>query len=376
MRKSILVSFVLVSFCAAVFAQNVEEKDSFQFTVVKENKITSVKDQASSGTCWSFSALGFLESELLRAGKPEVDLSEMFVVYQSYLDKAEKYIRMHGTVNFAGGGSFYDVLYSWKTYGVVPNDQMTGLNYGSERHNHSELDAVLKAYVDAVLKNGESKNISTVWKTGFKAVLDTYLGVPPTDFTVGGKKYTPKTYAESLGLNMDDYVSLTSFTHHPFYSKFVLEIPDNWRWSESYNLPVEDLMRVFDNAINNDYTIAWGADVSERGFTRNGIGVLPETNLTNLPGSDQARWTGLSQRDIEAQIYKVEKPQPEVKVTQELRQQEFDNYKTTDDHGMQIFGIAKDQNGTKYYIVKNSWATTSKYKGIWYISEAFVKLKT
>jgi aminopeptidase C len=300
----------------------------------------------------------------------------MFVVYQSYLDKADKYIRMHSAINFAGGGSFYDVLYCWKNYGMVPNDLMTGLNYGTERHNHGELDAVLKSYVESVQKNSENKTVSTVWKKGFKATLEAYLGVPPTNFTVNGKKYTPKSYAESMGLNMDDYVSLTSFTHHPFYGKFVLEIPDNWRWSESYNLPVGDLMRVLDNAIDNGYTIAWGADVSERGFTRNGIGVLPETNLANLSGSDQVRWTGVSQREMEAQIYTTEKPQPEINVTQELRQQEFDNYKTTDDHGMQIFGIAKDQNGMKYYIVKNSWGTTSKYKGIWYVSEAFVKMKT
>jgi len=376
MKKIFFNSLLFCILAISASAQTEERKDTFIFTTVKENKITPVKDQASSGTCWSFSALGFLESEMLRAGKQEVDLSEMFVVYHSYLDKAEKYVRMHGTINFSAGGSFYDVLYCWKNYGIVPDAAMAGLNYGSERHSHGEMDAILKSYVDAVQKTGENKAISPVWQQGFKATLETYLGTPPAEFSVDGKKYTPVSYAASLGLNMDDYVSLTSYTHHPFYEKFVLEIPDNWRWAESYNLPIDEMMRIFDYAIDNGYTIAWGADVSEKGFTRNGLGVLPETKVANLPGTDQARWTGLSQREIEAQIYKVDHPQPEVTVTQEERQKQFDNYQTTDDHGMQIYGIARDQNGTKYYLVKNSWGITGLYKGIWYISETFVKLKT
>jgi aminopeptidase C len=364
-----LLLFVGINF---ILAQ--EKVDTFQFQTVKSNPITSIKDQASSSTCWAFSGLGFLESELLRIGKPEVDLSAMYVVYKNYIDKADKYVRMHTETNFSAGGAFCDVLYCWKNYGIVPTSEMTGLNYGSPRHNHKELDNLLKSYVTGIAKTDGT--ISTVWKKPFEAILQAYLGVPPTDFVVNGKHYNPMDYAKSLGLNIDDYVSLTSFTHHPFYEKFVLEIPDNWRWEASYNLPLDELMRVFDYAINNGYTIAWGSDVSERGFTRNGIGVLPETNIANLSGSDQARWTGVSQRDIENQIYLANEPRPEVNVTQEMRQQQFDNFQTTDDHGMQIFGIAKDQNGTKYYMVKNSWGVAGKYKGIWYISEAFVKLKT
>ncbi|GHT17323.1 aminopeptidase [Bacteroidia bacterium] len=372
MKKHIVS--ILLFFVGIIYVSAQEKVDTFQFSTIKANPISSVKDQASSSTCWSFSALGFLESELLRIGKPELDLSAMFVVYKSYIDKADRYVRMHGETNFSPGGSFYDVIYCWKNYGIVPNAEMHGLNYGSPRHNHKELDKILKSYVSDIAKTDGT--ISTVWKKPFEAILQAYLGTPPTDFVVDGKHYSPKSYAKSLGLNMDDYVSLTSFTHHPFYEKFVLEIPDNWRWSESYNLPLDELMRVFDNAIDNGYTIAWGADVSERGFTRNGIGVLPETNIANLPGSDQARWTGVSPRDVENQIYQTNAPRPEVNVTQEMRQQQFDNYQTTDDHGMQIYGIARDQNGTKYYMVKNSWGVIAKYKGTWYISEAFTKLKT
>lgn len=375
MKKNFLLLGLLL-FTAVTFAQkDTTAVDSFKFTPVKQNKISSVKNQASSGTCWSFSGLGFFESELLRMGKPEVDLSEMFVVHHSYSDKADKYVRMNGTINFGGGGSFYDDIYVLQNYGIVPTSVMNGLNYGEEKHNHGELDALTAAYVKVIVSN-PNKKLSTAWKTGFDGILDAYLGECPKEFTVEGKKYTPITYEQSLGLNLDDYVSLTSFTHHPFYTKFAIEIPDNWRWSESFNIPLDDLMRVFDNAIDKGYCVAWASDVSEKGFTRNGIAVDPETKVANLPGTDQAKWLNIPQKEMEDSIFKVKKPQQEVKVTQEIRQAGFDNYQTTDDHGMVIFGTAKDQNGTKYYMVKNSWGTDSKYKGIWYASETFVKHKT
>ena len=375
MKKSLLV-FVLFFFAAVTFAQkDTTATDSFKFTIVKQNKITPVKNQANSGTCWSFSALGFFESELLRLGKPEVDLSEMFVVHHSYSDKADKYVRMNGTINFAEGGSFYDVMYVLKNYGIVPEAEMTGLNYGEDKHRHGELDALTSAYAKVIVSN-PNKKLSTAWKTGFDGILDAYIGQCPKEFTVNGKKFNPLTYEQSLGLNMEDYISLTSFTHHPFYTKFAVEIPDNWRWSESYNIPMDELMSVFDNAIQKGYCVAWASDVSEKGFTKKGIAVDPETKVTNLPGSDQAKWLNIPQKELDDKIYKVTKPQQEIKVTPEVRQAGFDNYQTTDDHGMVIFGTANDQNGTKYYMVKNSWGTESKYKGIWYASETFVKHKT
>ena len=262
MKKTILISLLFAT--AFTYAQkDTTAIDTFRFTTIKENKISSVKNQASSGTCWSFSTIGFFESELLRMGKPEVDLSEMFVVHHSYSDKADKFVRMNGTINFAAGGSFFDVIYAFKNYGIVPDSEMNGLNYGEDKHRHGELDNLTEAYVKTLIKN-PNKKLSTAWKKGFDGILDAYLGKCPEEFTVSGKKFTPLTYARSLGLNMDDYVSLTSFTHHPFYSKFIIEIPDNWRWEESYNLPLNELMQVFDNAVDKGYCIAWGSDVRDR----------------------------------------------------------------------------------------------------------------
>ena len=371
MRKTFftLISIFIVS---VSFAQAPLPKDTFAFTTVKENKITPVKNQANSSTCWSFSGLAFFESELLRMGKPAVDLSEMFVVHRSYTDKAEKYLRMNGTSNFAPGGSFYDDVYVLKNYGIVPDSVMNGLNYGETKHVHGELDALTSAFMTTMVKN-PNKTISTAWKPAFEGILNAYLGKLPTEFTVNGKKHTPVSYANSLGLNMDDYVSITSFTHHPFYTKFAIEIPDNWRWAESYNIPLDEFGRIFDYAVENGYTVAWGADVSEKGFTRNGIGVLPETKKENLVGTDQAKWVGAP---MPTGKYTVNGPVKEQNVTQESRQLGFDNYQTTDDHGMLIYGIAKDQNGDRYYMVKNSWGEDSKYKGIWYVSKPFVMEKT
>ena len=368
--KRLLIYSLMLCMTASLAAQNYNDT-TFNFTVVKENKITPVKNQANSSTCWSFSGLAFFESELLRLGKPAVDLSEMFVVHHSYSDKADKYLRMNGTSNFTPGGSFYDDVYVWKTYGMIPDSVMNGLNYGETKHNHGELDALTGAFMTTMVKN-PNKKISSAWKPAFEGILNAYLGKLPTEFTVNGKKYTPVSYANSLGLNMDDYVSITSFTHHPFYTKFAIEIPDNWRWAESYNIPLDEFDRIFDYAVENGYTVAWGSDVSEKGFTRNGIGLLPETKAENLNGTDQAKWVG-KQKDMK---YDIKGPMIEEKVTQESRQKGFDNYQTTDDHGMLIYGIAKDQNGTPYYMVKNSWGTDNKYKGTWYVSKPFVMSKT
>lgn len=372
MKKSIISLILIVSYIGG-FAQ--KDTTGFVFTTIKENKITSVKNQNRSSTCWAYSALGFLEAELLRLNKGDHDFSEMFVVYHTMLDRAVNYVRLHGDASFSPGGSFYDVLYCWRHYGIVPDKAMpAGVMYGDTLANHSDLDAAAKAYVDVIAKSTASK-ISPLWRHPLEAIYETYLGKLPQEFTYKGKKYTPRSFADSFGLNMDDYVSLTSYSHHPFYEAFAIEIQDNWRGAKSYNLPIDELMQVMRNAVNTGYTIAWGSDVSEEGFTRNGIAVMPDVKKgAELTGSDMAHWLGLSKADRRAEL--TSRPLPEMTVTQQMRQEAYDNWETTDDHGMLIYGLAKDQNGKQYFMVKNSWGLAGKYKGFWYASEAFVAYKT
>ena len=359
-------AFALAS--AAVSAQTAPE---YEFTTIKENPITSVKNQNRSGTCWCYSALSFIESEILRTKGIETDLSEMFVVGKSYRDRAVKYVRLDGHLNFAAGSSFGDVLHVIDDYGIVPQTAMHGMNYGSALPEQNELDAALKGYVSAIATN-PNKKLTTAWLNGFDGIVEAYLGEYPENFVVDGKEYTAESYRDFLGINMDDYVNITSFTHHPFYEPFVIEVPDNWRWDSAYNVPMDEMMEIMFNAIDKGYTIAWGSDVSETGFTRNGLAVaLEEAKATT--GSDQERWVGKA--DAPKEEVKAALPQ-EVTVTQEMRQEGYDRKTTTDDHGMHIYGVAKDQNGNKYFMVKNSWGETGKYKGIWYASETFVKFKT
>ncbi len=371
--KNIVLIATLGLLSLNTVAQEPKKEEGFVFSTVKENPITSIKNQNRSSTCWSFSSLAFLESELLRQGKGEYDLSEMFVVHHTMADRAERYVRLHGDNSFSPGGSFYDVVYCMNNYGLVPQEAMNGIMYGDTLPVHNELDAVAEAYVNAIAK-GKLTKLTPVWMNGLNAIYDTYLGKCPEKFSYKGKEYTPLTFAKSLGLNADDYVSLTSYTHHPFYKKFAIEIQDNWRNAESWNLPIDEFMTVIENAVNNGYTVAWGSDVSEDGFTRDGIAVVPQMNRTDLTGSDMARWTGLTMADKRKEL--TSKPMPEMDITQEMRQKAFNNWETTDDHGMLIYGMAKDQNGKEYYMVKNSWGTNNKYKGTWYASKAFVKYKT
>ncbi len=375
MKKIILLVAVSI-FACNLSAQNdsipTDTIEGFVFTTVKANPITSIKNQNRSSTCWSFSSLALFESELLRLGKGEYDLSEMFVVHHTMLDRAERFVRLHGEGSFSPGGSFYDVLYCLKNYGIVPQEAMNGIMYGDTLPVHNELDAVAEGYVRGLLKQ---KKLTNVWKNGLAAVYSTYLGECPETFDYKGKNYTPKSFVEMLDLPLDDYVSITSFTHYPFYSQFVIEVPDNWRLSQSYNVPIDELIAIMDNAIEQGYTLAWGADVSETGFTRNGIGVMPDADRgAEITGSDMVRWTGLSKDEKRKEL--TQKPLPEVEVTQEMRQTAYDNWETTDDHGMLIYGIATDQNGKEYYMVKNSWGTNNEYKGTWYVSKAFAAYKT
>jgi len=375
-KKGLIAGLLLLSSIVSLNAQEKANAEGYAFTTVKELAITPVKNQSRSGTCWSFSGVAMIEAELLRMGKGEFDLSEMFVVNKSYIDKADKYVRLHGFLNYAQGGSFADVLYVFKHYGALPGEVYRGLQYEDTIHVHQEMEQASFAFVKAIVTNPNGK-LSPVWKDAHKGIIESYLGVIPETFIYKGKEYTPLSFGRSLGLNIDDYVSLTSYTHEPFYSSFALEIQDNWRWELSYNLPLDELMQVFDNAIQKGYTVAWGADVSERGFTRDGIAVIPDIEYEETKGSEMEKWVGLSRADRDAKIRElVKKPCKEIEVTQEIRQKAYDNYETTDDHGMLIYGIANDQTGKKFYMVKNSWGTESLYKGMWYASETFLAYKT
>ena len=379
MRRNIFQTALLLTAFAVstVSAQTNDSKpEGYKFAVVKEVKATPVKDQYRAGTCWSYSGLSFIESEVIKNGKGETDLSEMYVVRKAYEEKGMKYFRLHGKLNFGQGGAFHDVTNMIRAYGIVPEDIYRGLNYGEKNHVHGEVDAALKAFLDAIIKN-ENQMISTAWFAAYKGILDAYFGPVPEKFKVNGKEFTPVSYAKELAINTDDYVCITSFNHHPFYKPFALEIEDNWAWDISYNVPADDMITIIDNAINNGYSIAWGSDVSEKGFSfRNGVAIVPEKNVTEMNNLEMAKWENMSQKEKDKDLYSFDKPGKEKVITQEDRQREFDNYKTTDDHGMHITGIAKDQNGNKYYIVKNSWAESNSYKGYFYASEAFVKFKT
>ena len=368
------IKFILSAAAAALIAANATAQTAeYEFTTIKENPVTSIKNQYRSGTCWCFSALSFIESEILRSKGIETDLSEMFVVGKSYRDRAVKYVRLDGHLNFAAGSSFGDVLHVINDYGIVPQEAMPGFNYGTTMPEHNEIDAALKGYVSAIAKN-PNRTLSTAWLNGFDGIVAAYFGEYPETFVVDGKEYTPESYREYLGINYDDYVNLSSFTHHPFYEPFIIEVCDNWRWDSAYNLPIDELMEVMYNAIDKGYTIAWGSDVSEKGFTRDGLAVMPVEEKKAAAGSDQERWVGKAAEEQKEEV-KAELPE-EMTITQEMRQDGYDRKTTTDDHGMHIYGVAQDQNGNKYFMVKNSWGEAGKYKGIWYASDSFVRYKT
>jgi len=353
------------------------QDEGYQFEDIKRLPTTSVKDQNRSGTCWSFSALSFLESELMRMGKDKMDLSEMFVVKHCYADKAKKHVRLHGNLNFAGGGAFHDVTYVLKEYGMVPEKVFPGLDYGEDNHVHGEMDHALKEYINAIIDKRNSR-LSTAWFEGYKGILDAYLGEDPGTFTYEGKEYSPRTFAdEYLELDPDNYIELTSYTHQPFYSKFPLLVPDNWLWDEVYNVPLDELVDIMYHSVNEGHTIAWAADVSEKGFShKNGVAIVPTRDIESMKGSERARWENLTEEERKERMYSFNGPVPEKTITQEMRQEGYDRYETTDDHGMHIVGTAKDQTGKNYFIVKNSWAESNKYDGYLYVSEAFVRYKT
>jgi len=376
--------FTMAMLAVFALAANAEEaKDSVNpnkpvFTTIKANPITSIKDQNRSGTCWAYSTLSFFESEILKKKGIEVDLCENFVANKTYMERAIQVVRYHGDCQFSQGGSAEDVLSTMKNHGIVPEGIMPfpGSLYGDSLNNFNEFFSLLEPYVNAIAKS-TAKKISSQWKVGMQGILDAYLGKCPEEFTYEGKKYTPKSYMESLGLNLDDYVSITSYTHHPFYTAFAVEVQDNWRFPLSYNVPMDEMMRIIDNAIEQGYTIAWGGDVSEDGFTRKGLGIAYDTKkVQSLTGSDAAKWLRLTQTKKNEKFDSLGISAPEIVPTQEMRQERFDNWELTDDHGMHIYGLAKDQNGKEYYMVKNSWGEYGDYKGTWYMTKAFVAHNT
>lgn len=369
----------------AVFALNAnaeekkdENKNKPVFTTIKANPITSVKNQNRSGTCWDYSTLSFFEAEILKATGKTYDLCESFVANKDYMDRAVQVVRLHGDCQFAQGGSAYDVYYVLKNYGICPEDAMPfpGSLYGDSLNNFNEFFGQLEPYVAGIARSKANK-ISNQWKVGLQGILDAYLGKCPESFTYQGKKYTPKSFAASLGLNWDNYVSITSYSHKPYYTQYAVEVQDNWRNPLSWNLPMEDMARIIENAIINGYTVAWGGDVSEPGFTRKGLAYFYDTKkMESLSGSDMARWLKMSPAKRTNLVDSLGCTVPELEPTAEQRQQRFDNWELTDDHGMLIYGIAKDQNGKEYYMVKNSWGETGDYKGTWYMTKNFIIANT
>ncbi len=373
-----LMAMVTISASAAKKKAPSKNQNKPVFTIIKEIPITSVKDQNRSGTCWDYSTLSFFEAEILKSTGKKYDLCESFVANKTYMERAIQVVRYHGDCQFAQGGSAEDVLSTLKNHGICPEGAMPfpGSLYGDSLNNFNEFFSLLEPYVAAIAKSN-SKKISNQWKAGLQGILDAYLGKCPEKFSYEGKEYTPKSFVNSLGLNLSDYVSITSYTHHPFYTGFAVEVQDNWRFPLSYNVPMDETMQIIDNAIDKGYTIAWGGDVSEEGFTRKGLAYAVDSKATqSLAGSDMAKWLKLTPAKKNSILDSLGCNVPEIVPTQELRQERFDNWQLTDDHGMHIYGIAKDQNGKEYYMVKNSWGETGTYKGIWYMTKTFIAANT
>ena len=385
MKKMMIMALAALAILPAEAKTKKKEvdKDSLIFTTIIANPVTSIKNQNSSGTCWSYSSLAFLESEAIKKHpemKDDLDLCESFLISKTYVDRADKHIRTHGDASFSQGGSFEDALYCMEHYGLIPEGIMPYpiTAYGDSLFNFGAFFPPMEAYLKSISNSNAKKIYPKAWKAALQTMLDNYFGKCPTEFEYKGKRYTPQSFVKDyLTLDPKDYVNLTSYTHHPYYSTFIIEIQDNWRWAESYNLPMDEFMRVMEEAVKNGWTFAWGADVSEEGFSRrNGknksVAIVPNTKETAGVGSDQARWTG---EKAGAKISESDNT-GEKTITPEMRQEAYDNWETTDDHGMQIYGLAKDQHGKEYFMMKNSWGESGPFKGFWYVSKPYVAYKT
>lgn len=376
MNKIIILLTVLLStlFFNLEAKDKSKDKDGYGFLVVVDVPVTPVKNQFKSGTCWSFATTSYIEAEVLRLTKKTVDLSEMFFVYHAYITKARSFVQLHGSSNFGPGGQAHDVLDVVKAHGFVDEADYSGLGYGTEKHVHGEIDEVLGDFLKGVIAN-KNGAISPVWPVAFVSILNAYLLEPPTKTSSG---ITTENYAKSLKFSSEDYVELTSYLHHPFYTKFRLEIPDNWSFDQNYyNLPIDDLVSVIDNGLNNGYTVCWDGDVSDPGFShKDGVAIIPETKINNLQGTEMSRWEKLTKEDLKKNAFEFKGPVPEKVIDQKARQKNFDNYKTTDDHLMHLTGIVKDNNGTIYYKTKNSWGDSNDMGGYLNMSTSYIRLNT
>lgn len=372
--KSVFAASVFLAGTAGCFAQDVlvnslklnasdKSKENFKFTEVINLGTTSVKSQGSSGTCWSYSTNSFLESEMIRLGKQPVELSQIYSARNVYVEKGVNYVRMHGAITLGDGGALHDVINMYKKYGTVPREVYTGLNYGTDKNKFAEMGALIEGVLTAVVKNPNGE-LTPNWQKAYAAVIDSYLGKVPDNFTYKGKNYTPQSFAkEVVGINPDEYVEMSSFTNAPYYQKTTMMVPDNWSLDQVYNVKLNDMTDVIDNALKKGYTVAWATDVSEKSFSwKNGVAYVASKKFDDMTAEEKA------------DMFNGPKAEPEI--TPEMRQAAFDNYTTTDDHGMHIIGLAKDQTGKEYYIVKNSWGETNDYKGFLFVTKNFVKYKT
>jgi len=372
--KSVFAASIFLAGTAGCFAQDIlvnslklnasdKSKENFKFTEVINLGTTSVKSQGSSGTCWSYSTNSFLESEMIRLGKQPVELSQIYSARNVYVEKGINYVRMHGAITLGDGGALHDVINMYKKYGTVPREVYTGLNYGTDKNKFAEMSALIEGVLAAVVKNPNGE-LTPNWQKAYSAVIDSYLGKVPENFTYKGKSYTPQSFAkEVVGINPDDYVEMSSFTNAPYYQKTTMMVPDNWSLDQVYNVKLNDMTDVIDNALKKGYTVAWATDVSEKSFSwKNGVAYVATKKFDDMTAEEKA------------DMFNGPKAEPEI--TPEMRQAAFDNYTTTDDHGMHIIGLAKDQTGKEYYIVKNSWGETNDYKGFLFVTKNFVKYKT
>ena len=365
LKYTFLLAFALL-FAISAQGQK-EEKPVYQFTDDVEAPHTIVQNQGRSGTCWCFAGTGFVEAEILRKYDKTLNLSEMFFVRWAYGKKFERFIRLHGATNLSVGGEIFDVLYAVNDAGMITNDAYTGLVLGEENHNHSELQKTIEGYAKVVTQKSSGKIQFEAYPKILKVMLDAYLGEVPEDFEYDGVKYTPKSFANRYKLDINEYVQFSSYLDHEMYKPFLILIPDNWTSTMTYNMGFDEMMAELDNALNNGYTVGWAQDVSDKGFSRNaGVAIVPEDDVDKIRESNPKAFKKMTDEEVLEKQYSFEYIMPEKEITAEIHQEAYDDWSTGDDHSMLIVGIAHDQNGTKYYKVKNSWGETGPYKGYWY----------